>query len=73
MVSECEAKKLCEVGIVPITTHDSLVVEREHEQEALKIISNVFKEAYGVVLSFMKKLFKTLLEALKEVKSLAPL
>ena len=49
MVSECEAKKLCEVGIVPITIHDSLVVEREHEQEALKIISNVFKEAYGVV------------------------
>ena len=55
MVSECEAKKLCELGIVPITIHDSLVVEREHEQEALKIISNVFKQAYGVVPKFHVK------------------
>ena len=48
-------KKRCEVGIVPITIHDSLVVEREHEQEALKIISNVFKQAYGVVPKFHEK------------------
>lgn len=47
------AKKICEAGIVPITIHDSLVVEREHEQEALKIISNVFKEAYEVVHRFL--------------------
>ena len=49
------AKKLCEAGIVPITIHDSLVVEREHEQEALKIISNVFKRAYGIVPKFHVK------------------
>jgi len=45
----------CQAGIVPITIHDSLVVEREHEQEALKIISNVFKEAHGVIPKFHVK------------------
>jgi hypothetical protein len=46
---DCIAKELVNAGIVPITIHDSVIIERYHEIEANKIIHNVFSKYFGVL------------------------
>lgn len=49
---DCIAKKLVESGIVPFTIHDSVIVEKEHQQRALELIQGVFKEKFNIVPTF---------------------
>lgn len=46
---DCISKKLVSAGIVPITIHDSVIVETKHTQQALEIIHSVFLEHFGVI------------------------
>ncbi|MFW6273034.1 MAG: hypothetical protein ACOC2U_04580, partial [bacterium] len=46
---DCIAKDLVNAGIVPLTIHDSVIVETKHTQQALKIIHSVFLEHFGVI------------------------
>ena len=41
------AKKLCEADIIPITIHDSIVVEKEHQERALEVVYKAFDERYN--------------------------
>lgn len=52
---ECIAKELVEKGIVPYTIHDSVIVEKEHEQKTLEIIESVLKREIGVIPAIDKK------------------
>lgn len=56
---DCIAKRLCENGIVPLTIHDSVLVEPENVNKALKIMEEVFLAEIGVKPSFdVKPLFQ---------------
>lgn len=46
------SKRLCGLGIVPLTIHDSIVVEREHEEIAFSIMNEVFKAELGMIPTF---------------------
>lgn len=46
------AKRLCENGIVPLTIHDSVIVETKYQSKALQIMQGVFLEAFGIVPQF---------------------
>ena len=46
------AKELVENGIVPLTVHDSVIVERQHADKALQIMKHVFETEIGFVPSF---------------------
>ncbi|MCK9291654.1 MAG: hypothetical protein WCR58_12310 [Bacteroidales bacterium] len=46
------AKELVNNNIIPLTIHDSILVEPEHEQKALSIVKNVFKRLFGIVPTF---------------------
>lgn len=46
---DCIAKELVNVGIVPITIHDSVIVERKHKEKAIEIINNVFAQKFNVI------------------------
>jgi len=46
------APRLVENGIIPLTIHDSVIVEVEHKEKALNIIHNSFVEVVGIVPSF---------------------
>ena len=52
------AKDLVNEGIVPLTIHDSVLVESKHQDKAMKIIRNIFLENFGVVPSFHIKPLK---------------
>jgi hypothetical protein len=43
------APALVEAGIVPQTIHDSVMVERQHEQQAIEIIKQVFMQQFGIM------------------------
>jgi hypothetical protein len=46
---DCIAKELVNAGIVPITIHDSVIVERVHEVRTIEIINNVFTKYFGIL------------------------
>lgn len=46
---DCISKELVSAGIVPLTIHDSVIVESEHTRQALEIIHTVFLEHFGVI------------------------
>ena len=54
------ALKLVEIGIVPLTIHDSILVPKNDADEALKVIESVFKELFGVVPTFHNELLKSI-------------
>jgi len=49
---DCIAKELVEVGIVPLTIHDSVIVLTDQKDQALKIVKEVFQNNFGVVPAF---------------------
>ena len=49
---DCIAKRLVDVGIIPLTVHDSVIIKREHVQKALAIMKEVFFNEVGAVPSF---------------------
>lgn len=49
---DCIAKKLVEAGIVPLTIHDSFLIESKHKDKAKEIINAEFLGLFGVVPSF---------------------
>jgi hypothetical protein len=49
---DCIAKELVENNIIPITIHDSVIVEKENKREALSIIQKVFLKKFGVIPAF---------------------
>jgi hypothetical protein len=46
---DCISKKLVSAGIVPLTIHDSIIVETIHTSKAMEIIKNVFIEHFNVI------------------------
>lgn len=46
---DCISKDLVNAGIVPITIHDSIIVERQHKDKAIEIIHNVFAQKFNVI------------------------
>jgi hypothetical protein len=46
---DCIAKRLVQVGIIPFTIHDSIIIKREQLEIALSIIKDVFKEQFSVI------------------------
>lgn len=49
---DCIAKQLVDSGIVPITIHDSIIIEARDQRETLKIMKEVFIRNFGVLPSF---------------------
>ena len=49
---DCIAKRLVDVGITPLTVHDSVIVKREHQQKVLAIMKDVFINEVGVIPTF---------------------
>ena len=49
IIIDTAAKELVEAGIVPHTIHDAIVVEREHQQKAIEILSSVYNRFFGTV------------------------
>lgn len=46
------ARKLVEADIVPLTIHDSVIVKRSDQEQALKIMQDVFYSEFGVIPTF---------------------
>jgi len=46
---DCISKKLVSAGIMPLTIHDSVIIETIHAPKAMEIIKNVFIEHFGVI------------------------
>lgn len=46
---DCISKELVNAGIVPITIHDSVIIERQYESVTTKIINEVFSKFFGVL------------------------
>jgi hypothetical protein len=46
---DCIAKELVNAGIVPITIHDSVIVERKHKEKTIEIIENIFYQHFKVI------------------------
>ena len=44
--------ELIDRGIIPLTIHDSIIVEADQEEIALKVIRKVFKELFDVIPTF---------------------
>ncbi|MFW5886367.1 MAG: hypothetical protein ACOCUL_01295 [Bacteroidota bacterium] len=44
--------KLVDLGIVPITIHDSVIIEKKHLETALNVCKNVFYEVFEVMPTF---------------------
>ena len=49
---DCIAKRLVEAGIVPLTIHDSFLIESKYKDKAMEIIHAEFLGLFGVVPSF---------------------
>lgn len=46
---DCIAKELVQSGIIPVTIHDSVIVKREDQQQALELMKQVFYKQLGLV------------------------
>lgn len=46
------SKELVDIGIVPFTLHDSIVIEREHQDKTKEVIDKVFLEELGYIPQF---------------------
>jgi hypothetical protein len=49
---DCIARKLVEVGIVPLTIHDSIIVEKTQLKYTMEIIEQVFKSNFDIIPKF---------------------
>lgn len=49
---DCIAKELVKANIVPLTIHDSIIIEREHQEKALKTLKSTFMNYFGVMPTF---------------------
>ncbi len=49
---DCIAEKLVQCGIVPLTIHDSIIVEENEQEKALEIVKQSFLESFGIVPKF---------------------
>lgn len=49
---DCIAKELVSTGIIPITIHDSIIVNREHQQRTIEIMNKTFMKNFGVIPTF---------------------
>lgn len=52
---DCIAKELVNAGIVPLTIHDSIIVEKHQEKKTLEIMNKVFLEQIGIIPTFTIK------------------
>jgi hypothetical protein len=43
---DCICRELVEAGIIPLTIHDSIIVEMRHEQRAIEIMERVFRHHF---------------------------
>jgi hypothetical protein len=55
---DCIARKLVEVGIVPLTIHDSIIVEKTQLKHTMEIIEQVFKSNFEIIPKFEIKPLK---------------
>lgn len=62
---------LVELGVVPITIHDSIIVEKKHLNIALNVVKKEFENLFGDVPSFHVKSLKTLNNLLLTEKLIA--
>ncbi len=46
---DCIARELVEEGIIPLTIHDSIVVETRYEQQAVEIMQRVFMQHFNAL------------------------
>ena len=46
------AKNLVEIGIIPITIHDSIIIPEYQKGKALNLIKDVFKKEFGIIPAF---------------------
>lgn len=46
------SKRLCDLGIVPLTIHDCIIVDRKHEEQAFSVITDTFSELFTQVPTF---------------------
>ena len=69
--------ELVSAGIIPLTIHDSIIIESKDYNQAIKIVENVFKTRFGVIPTFhikplknksMKKLEKRFPEMIRITK-----
>lgn len=49
---DCIAKELVEAGIIPLTIHDSIIIESRDKDKAMEIVYKVFMENFGVIPTF---------------------
>ena len=49
---DCIAKELVNKDIIPLTIHDSILVETRHKTQTLKIIKDIFQNKIGIIPSF---------------------
>ncbi|MGM0621652.1 MAG: hypothetical protein ACQETJ_11450 [Bacteroidota bacterium] len=56
---DCIAKELVNAGIVPLTIHDSVIVESIHQNKAIEIINKTFNTYFNVVPRFHVKQLKS--------------
>jgi len=45
---DCIAKELVNNNIIPLTIHDSVIIEKKHQTKALEIMNKVFTEQIGI-------------------------
>lgn len=57
---DCISKELVNIGIIPLTIHDSVIVKAEHQEKTIEIINRVFIEQLGVKPLFHVKNLKTI-------------
>lgn len=46
------AKKLVNAGVIPLTVHDSVIIQKCHEKTAINVIQAVFKEQFNLIPTF---------------------
>jgi len=49
---DCIAKELVEAGIIPLTVHDSVIIESQHTVRAIEIMDKIFTEKIGIIPTF---------------------
>jgi len=49
---DCIAKKLVNAGIIPLTVHDCIIIEKCHQTAAINVIKAVFKEQFNLIPTF---------------------
>lgn len=67
------ARELCEMGIIPYTVHDSIIIERKHLGIAIQIMENTFIKYFGEIPTFdIKELNPEKLNVIKLHQEITP-